>query len=527
MRVTLLPAGTTMDGLRHIGEMASICYDSDTSPEACVRRALKCKDSGHLATLRFAYATFNVSGISRVCSHQLVRMAHAGILQRCVTGDTKIAVINNESTGDIKWMPISRMYELQNGARGSHNWKGRVRVYDEDTGLFTVAKVKEVFFNGVKPVFKVKTEGDLSITCTLNHKLFTQRGFVELGELQVGDYVARNGEYLYKNKEWLLSAKIECMNDGTGLAGIAEKSGVSTHTVRKWLKKHGIQFTKKEVSSYTPAWNKGLYGEDVPWYGRKADDGERARVSSAKIGDKNPAWGGGVTEARKVIANRTGSNRMLRERVFAKFGNKCYVCGSTSDLELDHIEPVRERPDLAYDEINMQCLCKVCHSEKSIAESNRLRKTVRWVQITSIEPAGDAPTYDLEVDHKSHNYVANKLVVHNSQRYVKETSVEYVDPPALAHCSYDDQLEWASIQDRAEALYLKLVDTKAMRKEDARYILPQGCTTGMNLCLNFQGWRDFLRNRNDTHAQWEVRAVAAEINRQLGEIAPGLFGVTR
>lgn len=83
---------------------------------------------------------------------------------------------------------------------------------------------------------------------------------------------------------------------------------------------------------------------------------------------------------------------------------------------------------------------------------------------------------------------------------------------------------WAKVQADAEALYLKAVDDKLLKKEDARYILPQGCTTEMNLCLNFQGWRDFLCNRNDKHAQWEVRAVAAEIDRQLGEIAPGLFG---
>ena len=66
----------------HIGRMAAICYDSDLSDAACKRRAIKCKDSGHLATMRFAFATFNVAGISRICSHQIVRMAHAGILQR-------------------------------------------------------------------------------------------------------------------------------------------------------------------------------------------------------------------------------------------------------------------------------------------------------------------------------------------------------------------------------------------------------------------------------------------------------------
>jgi thymidylate synthase (FAD) len=83
MKVTLIPAGTSMkDPEAHIGHMAAICYDSDTAIDACRRRANKCKDSGHLATMRFAFATFNVSEISRICSHQIVRMAHAGLLQR-------------------------------------------------------------------------------------------------------------------------------------------------------------------------------------------------------------------------------------------------------------------------------------------------------------------------------------------------------------------------------------------------------------------------------------------------------------
>ena len=126
----------------------------------------------------------------------------------------------------------------------------------------------------------------------------------------------------------------------------------------------------------------------------------------------------------------------------------------------------------------------------------------------------------------SHQLVrmAHAGILQRSQRYVKESAVDFVDPPAVATLPYNEQLEWAEIQDRAETLYLKLVDHKLMKKEDARYILPQGCSTEINFCLNFQGWRDFLKNRATTHAQWEARNVAVEIKRQLAEIAPGIFG---
>ena len=72
----------TPNALQQIGEYAGICYNSSLDEEACVKRAVSCKDKGHLATLRFAHATFHVSGISRACSHQFVRSKHLDFLQR-------------------------------------------------------------------------------------------------------------------------------------------------------------------------------------------------------------------------------------------------------------------------------------------------------------------------------------------------------------------------------------------------------------------------------------------------------------
>ncbi len=80
MKVQLLQV--TPNSIEFIGKCAAICYDSSTEPEACVKRASACRDKGHLATLRFAHATFHVSGISRICSHQFVRSKHLDFLQR-------------------------------------------------------------------------------------------------------------------------------------------------------------------------------------------------------------------------------------------------------------------------------------------------------------------------------------------------------------------------------------------------------------------------------------------------------------
>ena len=119
--------------------------------------------------------------------------------------------------------------------------------------------------------------------------------------------------------------------------------------------------------------------------------------------------------------------------------------------------------------------------------------------------------------------VAHAGILQRSQRYVKETAVEYVQPPALLNLPDWMQRDWLRIQNEAEALYFDAIEVGGMRKEDARYILPQGCTTSLRICGNFQMWHDLLGNRVSKKAQWEVRAVAEEILRQLNQHAPLVF----
>ena len=118
--------------------------------------------------------------------------------------------------------------------------------------------------------------------------------------------------------------------------------------------------------------------------------------------------------------------------------------------------------------------------------------------------------------------VAHAGILQRSQRYVKETAVEFIDPPALATMPFWFRESWGQVQRTAEALYLDAIQ-HGMKKEDARYILPQGCTTSLRICGNFQMWHDLLANRTSKKAQWEVRAVAEEILRQLHQHAPRVF----
>ena len=57
--------------------------------------------------------------------------------------------------------------------------------------------------------------------------------------------------------------------------------------------------------------------------------------------------------------------RALRIQALRRDGFACIQCGARGRLEVDHIRPVRDAPDQAYDLNNLQTLCRVCHSRKT------------------------------------------------------------------------------------------------------------------------------------------------------------------
>jgi thymidylate synthase (FAD) len=78
MQVTLIQA--TPHPIETIAKIASICYDSDPKdPLKLVKHLYK---NGHHSVMEHIYFTFKIEGISRACSHQLVRHRHCSFTQR-------------------------------------------------------------------------------------------------------------------------------------------------------------------------------------------------------------------------------------------------------------------------------------------------------------------------------------------------------------------------------------------------------------------------------------------------------------
>jgi thymidylate synthase (FAD) len=451
---------------------------------------------------------------SRAIAAQLLRHRSFVFQEFCIAEGSEISCLH--PSGKTFRRNIEDLYKLQFDSR----WSRLVKVYDETAKELVPAKVKEVFKTGVKPVFRLTLENGKVLEATREHKFLTQQGFIELKELKVGDFVGTNGTPIYQSEDWLKSARAETPK--LSLSEIASRAGCTTHTIRKWLKRYGLQYSKKEVAEYTPIWNKGLAAEEQPMFGKTHTSATRAQMlESSRKGPDSNLYVDGKSRQEPFRLKVWRWQAKYKHFVLKRDGGQCKVCHSVESLELDHIEPVSLRPDLAFDLDNLQVLCRPCHRKKDAF----VRETVRWSKVQSVEFVGERETYDMEVEHASHNYVANGIVTHNSQRYADVATVGHLFYDARRQdsknrqASHDDlhkmvkddfldmqQEVWAySYQRYRDALQMGIA------KECARFLLPLGTSTRLYMKGSVRSWLHYFEVRCAPETQKEHRDLAEQI----------------
>lgn len=121
----------------------------------------------------------------------------------------------------------------------------------------------------------------------------------------------------------------------------------------------------------------------------------------------------------------------------------------------------------------------------------------------------------------THQLVRQRIGVtftQESQRYVElDTESDwYVTPPSLTkdqEYKYHDFMSWV-------AQYYEFLLENDIRKEDARFVLPNATKTTIQVTWNMNSLRYFLNQRLSPHAQWEIRELATEIVLYLREHEP-------
>lgn len=125
----------------------------------------------------------------------------------------------------------------------------------------------------------------------------------------------------------------------------------------------------------------------------------------------------------------------------------------------------------------------------------------------------------------SHQLVRHRMASFSqrSQRYVNEGEFEFVSPPSIqqneeANNIYNETMQMLNQQ------YLKLVES-GIKKEDARFILPNAVATSLVMTTNFREWLHVIDVRVSRSAQWEIRELMILIWKELYKHAPNIFAM--
>lgn len=132
-----------------------------------------------------------------------------------------------------------------------------------------------------------------------------------------------------------------------------------------------------------------------------------------------------------------------------------------------------------------------------------------------------------------------------SQRYVKNKSLEYVLPPEIEavpeakeefiKAMEEDMAHYekiaAILQEKHKKNFMEQGDDektaarKAEKKaiEDARFVLPNACATKIVMTMNARSLMNFFSLRCCSRAQWEIRELATQMLKEVKAVAPHLF----
>jgi thymidylate synthase (FAD) len=367
----------------------------------------------------------------------------------------------------------------------------------------------------------------------------------------------------YQSKEWLESLWVGQQLSASQIAGA---SGVSTHTIRKWLRVHGL--TNHPAHESHPQFPRG----NVPWNrGRTYRLGRRppspewlARNRAARSGPASNFWKGGTSPERAGISRWT---TQIAATIHARNHWICQLCHRREvKLHAHHIVPVWADLSKARDPSNLTTLCDECHREvhhderkyiellggPAIADELVRPRGVPWSSVRIGRPArverfeflGTRQTYDLEVEGPFHNFVANGIVTHNSvNEYSARYSVvpdEYEVPageevraqsarnrqgrgePVPGEISAQFRADLDRISKDAYGAYSRALEA-GIARETARAVLPVSFYTQWYWKINLHNLLHFLSLRLDEHSQEEIRLYAAEIAKLGRKIAPVAF----
>lgn len=161
--------------------------------------------------------------------------------------------------------------------------------------------------------------------------------------------------------------------------------------------------------------------------------------------------------------------------------------------------------------------------DKITAESagSFCRKLIKLGHESVLEHASATFIFENMSRAASHQLVRHRMASYTqeSQRYVSQEP-EVVIPKSIKECA-EAVKEYASTMNTLFNTYAKLC--ALVKKEDARYVLPNATTTSLVITANFRQWRHMLELRGSLKAQEEIRTIFIKAFTVLHTIATNVF----
>ena len=122
----------------------------------------------------------------------------------------------------------------------------------------------------------------------------------------------------------------------------------------------------------------------------------------------------------------------------------------------------------------------------------------------------------------THQLVRHRLASFSqqSQRYVSLLTPDYVVPPTVKG-NPEAASRFKEAMEQAWEAYQKLAELIPV--EDARYVLPNACTTNIMVTMNARELLHFFTMRCCNRAQWEIREVADIMLEEVLKVSPAIF----
>jgi thymidylate synthase (FAD) len=172
---------------------------------------------------------------------------------------------------------------------------------------------------------------------------------------------------------------------------------------------------------------------------------------------------------------------------------------------------------------------KSCYSEKPASElindespEKVLNRIVGMGHHSVIEHASF--TFSVEGVSRSltHQLVRHRIASFSqqSQRYVSLDEPTYVVPDTI-EADPEAKEVFEETMERIWSVYREL--REKFPAEDARYVLPNACTTNITITMNARELLHFFSLRCCNRAQWEIRDMADRMLALCEEVSPTIF----